>query len=109
MGPRGNLYPGSEPQNMKIPSSSAVPARPAPDLRFALQLDQVIDVESRACVGEHSSIGRSFDARPAQGTVTLRGGLRLSVVPFFASDRMNYPALKVNPLYGWDFTSFQLK
>jgi peptide/nickel transport system substrate-binding protein len=29
--------------------------------------------------------------------------------PFFASDRMNYPALKVNPLYGWDFTSFQLK
>jgi peptide/nickel transport system substrate-binding protein len=29
--------------------------------------------------------------------------------PFFASDRMNYAALKVNPLYGWDFTSFQLK
>ena len=29
--------------------------------------------------------------------------------PFFASDRMDYPALKVNPLYGWDFTSFQLK
>ncbi|HEY1711511.1 MAG TPA: ABC transporter substrate-binding protein [Solirubrobacteraceae bacterium] len=29
--------------------------------------------------------------------------------PFFASDRMNYPALEVNPLYGWDFTSFQLK
>jgi peptide/nickel transport system substrate-binding protein len=28
--------------------------------------------------------------------------------PFFASDRMNYAALKVNPLYGWDFTSFQL-
>jgi len=29
--------------------------------------------------------------------------------PFFASDRMNFAALKVNPLYGWDFTSFQLK
>jgi peptide/nickel transport system substrate-binding protein len=29
--------------------------------------------------------------------------------PFFASDRMNYSALKINPLYGWDFTSFQLK
>jgi peptide/nickel transport system substrate-binding protein len=29
--------------------------------------------------------------------------------PFFASDRMNYAALKINPLYGWDFTSFQLK
>jgi peptide/nickel transport system substrate-binding protein len=29
--------------------------------------------------------------------------------PFFASDRMNYSGLKINPLYGWDFTSFQLK
>lgn len=29
--------------------------------------------------------------------------------PFFASSRMNYSALKINPLYGWDFTSFELK
>jgi peptide/nickel transport system substrate-binding protein len=28
--------------------------------------------------------------------------------PFFASDRMDYKALDVNPLYGWDFTSFKL-
>ena len=29
--------------------------------------------------------------------------------PFFASSRMDYSALKMNPIYGWDFTSFQLK
>jgi peptide/nickel transport system substrate-binding protein len=29
--------------------------------------------------------------------------------PFFVSDRMNYAALKMNPIYGWDFLSFELK
>ena len=29
--------------------------------------------------------------------------------PFFASDRMNYGALVESPIYGWDFTSFELK
>jgi peptide/nickel transport system substrate-binding protein len=29
--------------------------------------------------------------------------------PFFASTRMDYPALEMNPIYGWDYTSFQLK
>ena len=29
--------------------------------------------------------------------------------PFFASSRMNYPALQMNPIYGWDLTSFALK
>jgi peptide/nickel transport system substrate-binding protein len=29
--------------------------------------------------------------------------------PFFVSDRIDYSALKMNPIYGWDFTSFQLK
>jgi peptide/nickel transport system substrate-binding protein len=29
--------------------------------------------------------------------------------PFFVSDRINYSALKMNPIYGWDFTSFELK
>jgi peptide/nickel transport system substrate-binding protein len=29
--------------------------------------------------------------------------------PFFASDRINYGALVRSPLYGWDWTSFQLK
>jgi peptide/nickel transport system substrate-binding protein len=28
--------------------------------------------------------------------------------PFFASDRMDYGSLAINPLYGWDFTSFKL-
>jgi peptide/nickel transport system substrate-binding protein len=29
--------------------------------------------------------------------------------PFFMSDRMNYAAAVKQPIYGWDFTSFQLK
>jgi peptide/nickel transport system substrate-binding protein len=29
--------------------------------------------------------------------------------PFFTSDRMNYPGLIFQPIYGWDLTSFQLK
>jgi len=29
--------------------------------------------------------------------------------PFFASDRINYGALVLSPIYGWDLTSFQLK
>ena len=29
--------------------------------------------------------------------------------PFFMSDRMNYAAAIHQPIYGWDFTSFQLK
>jgi peptide/nickel transport system substrate-binding protein len=29
--------------------------------------------------------------------------------PFFTSDRMNYPALIFQPIYGWDLSSFQLK
>ena len=29
--------------------------------------------------------------------------------PFFMSDRMNYAAAVKSPIYGWDFTSFQLK
>jgi peptide/nickel transport system substrate-binding protein len=29
--------------------------------------------------------------------------------PFFMSDRMNYAAAIHHPIYGWDFTSFQLK
>jgi peptide/nickel transport system substrate-binding protein len=29
--------------------------------------------------------------------------------PFFASDRINYGALVRSPIYGWDWTSFQLK
>jgi peptide/nickel transport system substrate-binding protein len=29
--------------------------------------------------------------------------------PFFVSDRIDYSALKMNPIYGWDLTSFQLK
>jgi peptide/nickel transport system substrate-binding protein len=29
--------------------------------------------------------------------------------PFFTSDRMNYPALIFQPIYGWDLTSFDLK
>jgi peptide/nickel transport system substrate-binding protein len=29
--------------------------------------------------------------------------------PFFVSDRMDYGALQMNPIYGWDFTSFELK
>jgi peptide/nickel transport system substrate-binding protein len=29
--------------------------------------------------------------------------------PFFASDRMDYGSLAINPLYGWDFTSFHIK
>jgi peptide/nickel transport system substrate-binding protein len=28
---------------------------------------------------------------------------------FFASSRMDYPALEMNPIYGWDFTSFRLR
>jgi peptide/nickel transport system substrate-binding protein len=28
--------------------------------------------------------------------------------PFFASSRMDYGSLAINPLYGWDFTSFKL-
>jgi hypothetical protein len=29
--------------------------------------------------------------------------------PFFMSDRMNFAAAVKQPIYGWDFTSFQLK
>ena len=29
--------------------------------------------------------------------------------PEFASDRINYTAALMNPIYGWDWTSFQLK
>jgi hypothetical protein len=29
--------------------------------------------------------------------------------PFFMSDRMNFAAAIKQPIYGWDFTSFQLK
>jgi peptide/nickel transport system substrate-binding protein len=29
--------------------------------------------------------------------------------PFFASDKINYGAIVRSPLYGWDWTSFQLK
>jgi peptide/nickel transport system substrate-binding protein len=29
--------------------------------------------------------------------------------PFLTSDRINYPALIFQPIYGWDLTSFQLK
>ena len=29
--------------------------------------------------------------------------------PFLASDRINYPTLVFNPIYGWDLTSFKLK
>ena len=29
--------------------------------------------------------------------------------PFFMSDRMNYTGAIKSPIYGWDFTSFQLK
>jgi hypothetical protein len=29
--------------------------------------------------------------------------------PFFTSDRINYPALIFQPIYGWDLTSFDLK
>ncbi len=29
--------------------------------------------------------------------------------PFFTSDRMDYSALKLSPIYGWDFDTFQLK
>jgi hypothetical protein len=29
--------------------------------------------------------------------------------PFFASDRIIYSKLVFQPIYGWDFTSFDLK
>ena len=29
--------------------------------------------------------------------------------PFFMSERMNFAAAVKQPMYGWDFTSFELK
>ena len=34
---------------------------------------------------------------------------KLETFPFFMSDRMNFTAAITQPIYGWDFTSFQLK
>jgi hypothetical protein len=37
------------------------------------------------------------------------GVLGYQTFPFFMSDRMNFAAAVKQPIYGWDFTSFQLK
>jgi peptide/nickel transport system substrate-binding protein len=55
---------------------------------------------------ENASAWQKVDAYEAKKAYLAVFGYQK--FPFFASDRMDYSALQINPLYGWDFTSFKL-